>query len=238
MMNLSKAAIASGSVLVTGLLGITAQSASASTITNDSVVGTQYEILSVTEGELIQSGQFVTTFEENYAEDNLIPYLDGDTAIVDTDIPGGPNYFDKTITITQSDIDIIGNGDQYGWRFLVENNTPYDWTDYHFEFEEGTLETLGIDTIFVNSDPAANVMVMGDDVWLTNLDVQTGGSLVDLLEVQFFFGAGADAVPDETYGVRQIATTDVPVSTPEPGTILGLGLLGFGALYKRKLNQK
>ncbi|MGK7945757.1 MAG: PEP-CTERM sorting domain-containing protein [Microcystaceae cyanobacterium] len=223
-------------VLSTVVLGITAQSASASTITNDSTAGTQYDITGQGEGLISSPGGFASSFQETYGEDNLIPYtgFGGGFAIVDTDITGNPLYFDKTLTITDFDVTPQTEPEpetSKSWVFNVQNTTPFAWSDYHFEFETGALTTLGIteNEVLVAGSPAT-ITIVGDTISLTDLTVGTTPGVDDILEVRIFTDF-TSVNTNDTFGVRQIATT----STPEPSAILGLlAVSSIGALVGRQ----
>jgi hypothetical protein len=155
---------------------------------------------------------------EDYNETHLVPYPSHDGyAIVNAQ--GG--YFDKVIQRQQSDtyyLQITMN---------ITNTTPYRWSDYHFELWTADFsrrlnygEVFGIagaSSTFGNSDYFFN----GINYYAPNW-VNSGDTTNFNLWIQS---------PLTEYGLRQIATTAVPI----PGAILlfAPGLAGLAAIRRR-----
>ena len=106
----------------------------------------------------------IFTIQENYNEDELIPYPSHDgNAIVDITPEGDIHFFDSIITY---DPDSVGG--QWQFEFEVKNSTPWDWSDYHFEFFNGAfnspldfalsgaLYSWSNDVVFQNSELVSN----------------------------------------------------------------------------------
>ena len=165
------------------------------------------------------NGTSTVIIAENYREDTLIPYPSHDHyAVVDFDQGEPIRYFDKII-------DLEGETGIWELIFEVTNDTPWKWSDYHFEFYDVTftneLDVTGIisdwsnSVIFTNSDQSGNELQFWDD-WPTNHFVGDTHT--------YTFKIDTDLMPS-IFGLRQIATA------PEPTTVLliclGLSFLGY-----------
>jgi hypothetical protein len=168
-------------------------------------------------------------WEEDYNEDNLIPYPStGGYAVVNA--PGNPGcpagteacYFDKVLTI---------EGETGVWEFQVgvfntSQTTRFRWSDYHFEFYDPLFQQpQNTEPILdVQSDIFSVVEIMPDAIWLSG-GTQFPGQ-PNLITVTSDLGTSGLV---GSIGIRQIATT------PEPTTIalLSLGLAGLGFSRRR-----
>jgi hypothetical protein len=179
---------------------------------------------------------------EVYGEDNLVAYTSlggiGEFGVVDNDAGEPVHYFDKIFTLEQSDFesgwlsrDNLTDGIMRFAGILNSNNTPFEWTDYHFEFWNADF-TQRLDWEATNlGGPAGSQSAAGPgyvDFW--DLDVATSPATT----LQFRLndidsGSGAGYV----FGIRQVATT-----VPVPGAIwlLCSGLLGLLGI-RRKMKK-
>jgi len=163
-------------------------------------------------------------WDEDYNEDNLIPYPSPDGYAV-VNAPGDPGcpagteacYFDKVLTL-EGEIGI--------WEFQIGvfNTSPFDWSDYHFEFYDPLFQQpLDNALLDVQNVIFSVVEVMPNAVWLSGGTQFTGHhNLITVTsDLDPFGGVGS-------IGIRQIATT------PEPTTLalLSLGLAGLGFARK------
>ena len=167
-------------------------------------------------------------WEEDYNEDNLIPYPStGGYAVVNA--PGNPGcpagteacYFDKVLTL---------EGESGIWEFQIGVfNTPqsarFKWSDYHFEFYDPLFQQpLDNALLDVQNDIFSILEIMPDAVWLSGGTQFPGQhNLITVISnLDPFGGVGS-------IGIRQVATT------PEPTTLalLSLGLAGLGLAKKR-----
>jgi hypothetical protein len=161
------------------------------------------------------------TIFEDYNEDNLIPYLSHDgSAVVDHDLNEPIRFFDKII-------DLEGAAGDWIFQFRVHNTTPWDWSDYHFEFYDAEfLIPLDVSNIlfewsntvtFLNSAQHENEL----NFWAPSLHFAGQTADYQLL-------LHTDRLP-ATFGIRQVATTSIP--EPATLTLMCLALAGIG--YKR-----
>ncbi|BCG62421.1 MAG: hypothetical protein methR_P0062 [Methyloprofundus sp.] len=167
------------------------------------------------------NGTSTVVIVEDYREDSVIPYPSHDGyAVVDFDYDQGESvrYFDKIV-------DLEGATGIWEFKFEVTNNTPWRWSDYHFEFYDVTftneLDVTGIisdwsnSVIFTNSDQSGNELQFWDDAPNNHFigDTHT-----------YTFNLDTSFMPS-IFGLRQIATA------PEPTTVLlmclGLSFLGY-----------
>lgn len=175
----------------------------------------------------------VFTIWEDYDEVGLTPYPSHDgLAIINPD-PGvnpttGARYsgwFDKIFTIDQFYLNP-------SLIFVVENTTPYVWSDYHFEFWDPEFQNRNTFIPSLLAGWSADIfrnsaLNLGGDTlefwapgWQAPGDVQTFTLNFEFLE------------PGQ-FGIRQVATT-----VPEPATmlLLGMGLIGLAGA-RRKLKS-
>jgi len=164
---------------------------------------------------------------EDYNETHLVPYTSHDGwGIVNSN--GG--YFDKKVTFN----DVTPNT-SYFFHFYVTNTTPWNWSDYHFEFWDPTFTTrikdIPLSSLqfplysdqFGNKGLVARDGVSGTvaEFWTTNQGDIHGigeeGYYRIELDLYDFYNA-----PNGSFGLRQVAT-----AVPEPGTYM---LMGLGAL--------
>jgi len=107
-------------------------------------------------------------WEEDYHEDNLIPYPSPDGYAVvnaqgDPGCPAGTEacYFDKILTL---------EGETGVWEFQagVFNTSPFDWSDYHLEFYDPLFQQpLDNALLDVQNGIFPVVEVMPDAVWFS-----------------------------------------------------------------------
>ena len=170
--------------------------------------------------------------EEDYNEDNLIPYQSHDGwGIVDNDIGEPVRYFDKVVTL---------NGAQSDWlfSFIVTNTTSYWWSDYHFEFYDEDFSTkLDITDILLDW---SNTVVFEQWARVYNelhfWDPVTRHAPGQTASYNLRLDLDAiHSTVGDTFGIRQVATT-----VPEPGSIvlLGLGLTGLAFFSRRKTMKR
>ncbi|TVR80807.1 MAG: PEP-CTERM sorting domain-containing protein [Rhodospirillales bacterium] len=191
----------------------------------------------------------------SYGEDERIPYPSENGAAVVGIRDSKAKFFDIIVDLTDSS----ESRTSFGAEFIVFNDTPFNWTDYHFVFyNEDFSERLDLTGMLVT---AISPCAFGADVngliclpelgplqpWLSDEeDLRFDGSELEFVswpanegnyhEVGagwfYSFGfAGDDPLPDR-FGIRQIATTAIP----EPGSVavLGVGLLAIGLLTVRR----
>ena len=163
------------------------------------------------------------TIDEIYGEDNRIGYPSHDgMAIVDYDRGESVRFFDKVF-------DKQGTVGDWLFEFTVLNQTPWEWSDYHFKlYNEDFTAELKIDDIlfgWTNTVIFQNSKIINNELQFWDPAVHSFGQTAD-----YRLALHLDKLPD-TFGIRQIATT-----TPEPGSIvlLGLGLGGFAFFSRRK----
>jgi hypothetical protein len=188
--------------------------------------------------------------EEDYGEESLIPYPSHDGYAIVDDEPLDP-FFDKVVTVNQADI--LSEGGVWFFGFVVENTTPYIWSDYHFEFwNEDFSDPLSSVPLLVVGDPYidpsssifnnqsfdGSVLEFWAPEWQDPGEINQFGMMIDLLQL----GVNPDIHPDPdtgqySFGIRQVATTAIP----EPGTmlLLGFGLLGLAGygIHRKKKNS-
>ena len=163
------------------------------------------------------------TINEDYNEDNLIPYPSHDGyAIVDHD-PGEPvRFFDKVF-------DLEGETGVWKFDFVVHNTTSCCWSDYHFEFwnEDFTVPYSNFpllawgNDIFQNSSFDDSVL----QFWVPNEQCPS-------VTNDFWLDIDLDQITIDPFGIRQVATV------PEPCTLLllGTGLAGI-VRYRKKFRK-
>ncbi|MBC8233906.1 PEP-CTERM sorting domain-containing protein [bacterium] len=174
---------------------------------------------------------------EDYNETHLIPYPSHDGYAV---VNHRDEFFDKVVTVNPSD---IGMTAVWNFDFIVENTTPYVWSDYHFEFWNETFSTpIAFPSvfawdggIFTNSALNGNVLEFWAPGWQNPGDTNTFHMQIDLFILGLDLGFSPFA-EQYSFGIRQVATT-----VPEPGTILllGFGLLGLAGygIHRKKKNS-
>ena len=168
-------------------------------------------------------------WEEDYNEDNLVPYPSANGYAV-VNAPGDPGcpagtevcYFDKVLTL---------EGEVGIWEFQIGvfNTSPFDWSDYHFEFYDPLFQQpLDNALLDVQNGIFPVIEVMPNAVWLSGGTQYSGPAYLQNLitvtaDLDPFVGVGS-------IGIRQVATT------PEPTTLalLSLGLAGLG-FTRRKM---
>ena len=163
-------------------------------------------------------------WEENYNEDNLIPYPSANGYAV-VNAPGNPGcpagteacYFDKVLTL-EGEVGI------WGFQIGVINASPFAWSGYHFEFYDPLFQQpLDNALLDVQNFEFPVIEVMPNAVWLSG-GTQTFVNLITVTaDLDPFGGVGS-------IGIRQVATT------PEPTTLalLSLGLAGL-VFTRRKI---
>mgnify|MGYP001819180538 FL=1 len=167
-------------------------------------------------------------WEEDYNEDNLIPYPSTNGYAV-VNAPGNPGcpagteacYFDKVMTL---------EGETGIWEFQVGvfNTSPFDWSDYHIEFYDPSFQQpIDNALLDVQNGIFSVVEVMPNAVWFSGGTQYSGPMYLQNLititaDLDPFGGVGS-------IGIRQVATT------PEPTTLalLSLGLVGLGFARRR-----
>jgi len=171
--------------------------------------------------------------EEDYNELFLVPYPSHDGyAIVNQS--GG--FFDKVVHYS----DGWEFGHMIHLEFDILNSGPYTWSDYHIEFRDLGLGTP-MDVGWPGGYSAGNSVFMnehfGDNAytaWSPGA-VAPGQHLFVSLSVNLAHFA---ADPDNgEFGIRQIATTVIPV----PGSVvigaIGLGMIGCWKRRRRKATE-
>ena len=168
-------------------------------------------------------------WEEDYNEDNLIPYPSTNGyAVVNASgnlgCPAGTEacYFDKVMTL---------EGETGIWEFKVGvfNTSPFDWSDYHIEFYDPLFQQpIDNALLDVQNGIFSVVEVMSNAVGFSGGTQYSGPMYLQNLitittDLDPFGGVGS-------IGIRQVATT-----TPEPTTLalLSLGLVGLGFARRR-----
>ncbi|NTU54440.1 MAG: PEP-CTERM sorting domain-containing protein [Chlorobiaceae bacterium] len=164
-----------------------------------------------------QDNSLLTTLVvgEDYRENYYKPYPShGGYAVVN----GSGQYFDKILTYTGA-----ASGVTSTLQFLVTNNTPSSWSDYHIELWDSGFSTklassvipLTANDQFISSQNVDGVV----SFWAPGShDVMETGSYSIAADLYAINGAA-----DGSIGIRQVATV------PEPGTfaLLSFGLAGL-----------
>jgi hypothetical protein len=172
-------------------------------------------------------------WEEDYNEDNLVPYPspDGYAVVNEAGDPGCPAgtdscYFDKIFNLE-------GETGIWEFRIGVFNDSPFDWSAYHFEFYDAEF-LASLDNILIDAQNGIfpTVEMMPDAVWFSG-GTQLAGP--EFLQNLVSLTVNLDEIgPGGSFGIRQIATTSVP----EPSTLalFSFGLAGLG-LSRRKMKK-
>ena len=169
------------------------------------------------------------TVNEDYNEDDLIPYTSHDGwAVVNIESP--VQFFDKVVDLESDPTPLIN------FVFKVLNTSPYKWSDYHFEFYDDTFTTplpfyvqTASSTEFSFVDPGG-FFIPGiySSVNFWNGEVANGEIVIFQLTLDNVIFS--PKLP-QSFGIRQIATTNVPV--PAALLLLGSGLIGFAGFKRR-----
>ncbi|MBC8234322.1 hypothetical protein H8E77_32635 [bacterium] len=80
---------------------------------------------------------------EDYNETHLISYPSHDGWAI---VNHRDEFFDKVVTVNPLDMALWPSSWQFD--FIVENTTPYVWSDYHLEFWDETFTTTLIHMFF------------------------------------------------------------------------------------------
>jgi hypothetical protein len=171
--------------------------------------------------------------EESYGENTLIPYDSHDGYGI---VNGNQQFFDKTITITESDK--YDDWCSMYLNFQVINNTNHAWSDYHLEFwntdftERKGLTLLTVNVGDITFDPFGNDIFDHADGWSGGQGINFWSDTIalDPLETGNFYIRWDWGNPRDKYkvgdviGVRQVATT-----VPIPGALwlFASGLIGL-----------
>lgn len=164
-------------------------------------------------------------WEEDYNEDDLIPYPSPDGYAV-VNASGDPGcqagtescYFDKIFNL---------EGENGIWEFQVGvfNTSPFDWSGFHLEFYDATFQTR-LDNMLLDSQNGIFPVVdtMADAVWFSG-GTQFAGS--EFLQNFISLRVNLDGIgPEGSFGIRQVATT-VPESTTLALLSISFVALGF-----------
>ena len=187
-------------------------------------------------------GTNTVTVYESYGEDNVVPYASHDTkALVDYDPGEELRWFDKIVEIEQGD-DLSA---PWRFEFVVTNDSPAAWSDYHFEFwtvvqvpgtgelafgERDTDFTL-VDASWASSTYLSSSAYPGPwqgagvlEFWADSPADWQGVGQTNT----FTFAVSSSKHP--LFGIRQVATV------PEPLTLLGVfgGVAGVGAYIRKR----
>lgn len=162
---------------------------------------------------------------EDYNEKHLIPYPSHDGYGIVNNAGG---FFDKRIDFTLDDLD-----GPWMFDFRVHNTTPWEWSDYHFEFwnEDFTSQYQNFpllswdNDIFQNDSFDGSIVQFWAPDWQAVCETSQSLLLIDLSLV--------NAGQAGSFGIRQVATT-----VPEPCTLLllGTGLAGI-VRYRKKFGK-
>lgn len=176
----------------------------------------------------------VLTINETYGEDEFIAYPSHDGYAVVEQSAGQTKWFDTIF-------DLTGVSGSWTFQFEVTNATPWDWSDYHFVFFSGNDFTTPLEVwdgnvhtsilfgwantvIFENTDVSANELQFWEPSTHATTNTATYKLFLDL-----------DKLPANTtnIGIRQIATTSLPVIGTFP--LILLGALGLAWQRRRHL---
>ena len=181
--------------------------------------------------------------EEDYGEDNIVPYPPTNGfAIVDNDPNEPVRYFVKIITVTGTEATTVST---VTIEFAITNTGSIHWNDYHFEFWNDNFTGLRTDVVVLQVDPSGtafpDVTQMPGAVWY---DQGAGGAGLapgqstdpDFIGFQLPISVFTN-VPNLNLGVRQIATI-VPLPAPATMGLALFGLLGVGVGVRRWKREK
>jgi hypothetical protein len=140
-------------------------------------------------------------------------FFDPDVAVgYDYSVTGGPLFASVLIpsALPNGDSNFILELPGFG-NFPLISGTPFDLL---------TLNPLGFNNFSITGIDTSEMLDPTNPLaFVTGLSFTNNGT-VNVTQTPII-----ENIPD-------------PVSTPEPSALLGLGLLGFGAFFKRQLNQK
>lgn len=175
-------------------------------------------------GLAITSGKAVLL--EDYNETYRVPYPSHDGyAIVNKD----GKYFDKVFTFDSNDL----NNPTWELDFMIKNTTPYDWSDYHFEFWDKDFQNRYdkfplveySSTVFQNDRFDGKVLEFWAPGWQQSNSTETFVLKIDLAKIDQDLGGQGYG----SFGIRQVATT-----VPEPTSMLLVGSALAGLFLARK----
>ncbi|MCG5524353.1 PEP-CTERM sorting domain-containing protein [Ectothiorhodospira haloalkaliphila] len=165
------------------------------------------------------------TLNERYGEQYRIPYpSQNGYAVVSQDL----SFFDKIFSFDADDDERTG----WTFHFDVLNETPWNWTDYHFVFYDETFTNrLDFSELLVEWDSEIFVNSAFDDNELEFWKPAIHG-VGEVYRYTLIF-SGENALP-ETFGIRQIATV------PEPGMValFALGLITLAGTIQRRRSDR
>ncbi|MEW6327873.1 MAG: PEP-CTERM sorting domain-containing protein [Thermodesulfobacteriota bacterium] len=205
------------------------------------------------------SGPVFQVFED-YNEKYLTPYPSHDGYAI---VNSAGQFFDKVVTFqnicgggsctcsgncgsgTCPCCGCSGNEKIWAFYFEVKNTSPYDWSDYHFEFWNKDFTTRYTnfpllqwqDQIFQNESFDGSILQFWAPDWQDHSETNKFLLLIDLASSSISSCASGccsgSCCYSGSFGIRQVATT-----IPEPATmvLVGSGLLG-AATFRRLRNK-
>jgi hypothetical protein len=200
------------------------------------------DLMSITSTTNTANGVTVT---ESYGESKLIPYITPYPILPDAEhyavVTQNNTYFDKLVTYSG-----IGELDITEFEFVITNNTPWHWKDYHFEIWDTTF-TARQGAPWASPNPPANTPTLASDQF-TGLGLYSNvgtfysapgsgethsvlevGTYTLRMELYAFNNTG-----NGSFGLRQVAT-----AVPEPGSmaIFGIGCSLAMVVRRRRRNR-
>ena len=142
---------------------------------------------------------------EEYNETTLVPYPSHDGYAITNEFGV---FFIKEVTVNSTELVTM--------NFVVTNNTPYTWSDYHFIFSDDVrLDPSDLGQRFITKTYENNELSFWAPDW-----IEPGETFAFTLHLN----------PTDNFTISQVATT-----TPIPGAfwMLGSGLLGLIGFRKR-----